>query len=51
MGEDDAVLSFTNSRMLEPDEGGSNTILLTVPVEMEGTPTAEVNDAIADIAA
>lgn len=51
VGEDDAVLSFTNSRMLETEEGGSNTVLLTVPVEMEGTPTAEVNDAIADITA
>ncbi len=51
VGEDDAVLTFTNSRLLETEEGGSNTILLTVPVEMEGTPTAEVNDAIADITA
>ncbi len=47
-GEDDCVLTFTNSRLLEPEEAGSNTILLTLPVEMEGTPTAEVNDDIAD---
>ena len=51
VGEDDCILTFTNSRMLEPEEGGSNTIMLTVPVEMEGTPTAEVNDAIADCTA
>lgn len=47
-GEDDCVMTFTNSKMLEPEEGGSNTILLTVPVEMEGTPTAEINDDISD---
>ncbi len=50
-GEDDALLTFTNCRMLEPDEAGSNTILLALPVEMEGTPTADINDAIADITA
>ncbi len=47
-GEDDAVLTYSACRAYEIEEAGEETILLTVPVEVKGTPTVVINDTTPD---
>lgn len=47
-GEDDYVITYATCRAYEIEEAGPETIFLTIPVEVKGTPTIVVNDTIAD---
>ena len=46
VGEDDAIITYPTCKFLQPDEGGEKKIMLEVPIEVEGTPTASINDFI-----
>ncbi len=47
-GEDDAIITYPNNRSYEIEEAGEETIFLTVPIEVKGTPTVVVNDTTPD---
>lgn len=47
-GEDDAIITYPNNRSYEIEEAGEETIFLTVPIDVKGTPTVVINDTTPD---
>ncbi len=45
-GKDDATFTFANCKSLKPSEAGDKSIFIDMELDIEGTPTIDVNDLI-----